>query len=200
MLWILGFHPKDLRPFRSGDIDFPICEYYCEAWLSFAANGVEVTMAFVFQIVTVSSPIPIFNATACLNDIQNLDLFRTCISHICDPETSVSWADKHWVYDRKIIQNITSQTEEKKIINEATKMLLLIQSVHTNQPFQEIFIAIKKWPACFQFIEDCILYNGLICNVSMTLSDSWNILNAAQISHFGIHPNFKALLRHMINI
>lgn len=103
--------------------------------LSFAANGVEVTMAFVFQIVTVSSPIPISNATACLNDIQNMDLFRTCISHICNPETSVSWADKHWVYECKSIHNVTSQTEGKKIISEATKMLLLIQSIHTNQPF-----------------------------------------------------------------
>lgn len=45
-------------------------------------------------------------------------------------------------------------------------------------------------------MEDCVLHNDLICDMSMTLSDDLNscILNAPQISHFSICPNFKAPL------
>ena len=138
------FNPKIPGPSGQDALTFPFVNtmFLKPDYLLLLMAWKWLYTAFVFQTLAVSYPIPIFSATACLNDIQNAVLLRSCVPHFCDPDTSISWANEHWIYECKGMSEYHLSNRRKRIIYEATKMLLLTRSIYTNQPFHKIFAVI----------------------------------------------------------
>lgn len=201
MLWILGFHPKDLRPFRSGDIDFPICEYYCEAWhcedcllllmewkwlWHLFSRSWLCHLPYQFQmqqLVSMTSRIWIFSGPAFLISVTlRLPL--------------VEQINIGFMSARVFTMSPPKQKEKKSSVKLQRCCCLSSPFTQINL-FRKYLLQYRSDLLCFQL---CIIQWS--CNVSMTLTDPLNsyVLNAAQICHFGIHLHFKALLMHVINI